>query len=556
MSSPYRRSPSAPTARQPRDTGIVGDIIDQFSDKLAFYRELIQNSIDAETESIEVELQYEDSKKSLLVSVKDAGCGMSRDTIENQLVVLFRSTKEHDQGKIGKFGIGFVSVLAVSPSIVKVISSHKGIRHTLHLYPDLSFELFDSGKAKQSGTEVVLEIPMPLGAVEAFAHASHEALCRWCRHASVMISFEAWGPGSELLLRERIDRPLAIEDALVSVSEVSPDGHTKVVVGLLPGATVSCAFFNHGLLLHESTDRLVSRVSFVVQDARLGHTLSRDNVRRDEYYQRALFFVKQVAQWALLDQCATALRQALDSDSSTNAYSKLAEAISASEIGLDSKRWPAPLVSPIKNEQVASAFDVQSSGWQATGASPLTERLAMGAIPVLDRDRATHSGRNAAWIGGICPGLRFVENHLTLVTPESVSPSDLLMLDYLSSILDRGYRRPSKIIIASLVGAQDHLLAVAGDPFDAFLKPLYDDSWVLHTDARGANPFRMLMRPALVINSGSEAVKAARQKAEAEPYLAAEAIARLLLLGRDRLDIDTSEQLLTCGLDRLMAGKA
>ena len=53
------------------------------------------------------------------VAVRDRGEGMTRDIIENQLLVLFRSTKEKDDTKIGKFGIGFASVLAPDPEVVE-----------------------------------------------------------------------------------------------------------------------------------------------------------------------------------------------------------------------------------------------------------------------------------------------------------------------------------------------------------------------------------------------------------------------------------------------------
>ena len=77
---------------------------------------------------------------------------MTRDILENQLLVLFRSTKEHDRTKIGKFGIGFVSVLAPNPEVVVVNTAREGRRLSLHLYRDLSYELFDAGPATQTGT--------------------------------------------------------------------------------------------------------------------------------------------------------------------------------------------------------------------------------------------------------------------------------------------------------------------------------------------------------------------------------------------------------------------
>ncbi len=252
---PYRSDHSARTsgADIPRDRGIVGDIIAQFADPLAFYRELIQNSIDAGSPGVDVKLEYDASASVLRVAVRDRGEGMTRDILENQLLVLFRSTKEKDDSKIGKFGIGFTSVLSPNPEVVVVQTSRDGRRLTLHLQRDLTYQLFDSGPATQTGTSVELDLAMPSDQVAQFARDSIDALTRWCRHASVPINFVAQLPDLEKL-EARIDRPLQLDDALVEVSRTTDEGKLTVIAGLLPGATAYTGFFNHGLMLHESTE--------------------------------------------------------------------------------------------------------------------------------------------------------------------------------------------------------------------------------------------------------------------------------------------------------------
>ena len=136
MTDPYRSADVESLREAPRDPGIVGDIISQFADPNAFYRELIQNSIDAGSPSIEIRLDYDDGAQLMRATVKDRGEGMSRDVIENQLLVLFRSTKEHDRTKIGKFGIGFASVLAPDPDLVIIETVRDGQRLTVHLNRD------------------------------------------------------------------------------------------------------------------------------------------------------------------------------------------------------------------------------------------------------------------------------------------------------------------------------------------------------------------------------------------------------------------------------------
>jgi hypothetical protein len=119
----------------------------------------VQNAIDAGSTDIRVDIAR-DAEGALLFSVSDAGEGMDRDILENKLLVLFRSGKEGVEGKIGKFGIGFVSVLAIKPSVVKVQSTRAGKGHTLHLYADHSYELFEHPPAAP-GTTVTLVVPVP-----------------------------------------------------------------------------------------------------------------------------------------------------------------------------------------------------------------------------------------------------------------------------------------------------------------------------------------------------------------------------------------------------------
>ena len=145
---PYRKRDIEERAAPEGDAGIVGDLVRQFADPYAFFRELVQNAIDAGSADIRVDIGL-DTDGALNISVRDKGEGMDREVLENKLLVLFRSGKEGVAGKIGKFGVGFVSVLALSPKRVTVTTTKgKGRTWTLHLFSDHSYELFES-----AGTE-------------------------------------------------------------------------------------------------------------------------------------------------------------------------------------------------------------------------------------------------------------------------------------------------------------------------------------------------------------------------------------------------------------------
>ena len=104
-------------------------LVAQFSQRGAFVRELIQNSIDAGAGR--VDMRVVEVGDHVEVTLADDGEGMDRETIEDRLLVLFASGKEDDATKIGKFGVGFVSLFAVAPTEVVIDTARHGEHHRL-----------------------------------------------------------------------------------------------------------------------------------------------------------------------------------------------------------------------------------------------------------------------------------------------------------------------------------------------------------------------------------------------------------------------------------------
>ena len=148
---------------QKATASLVDELVHQFTDPFAFYRELIQNSIDAGSTRIEVSLSFNPSAGVGLctASVADWGEGMNRRIIEDYLVTKFRSTKENDLTKIGKFGIGFVSIFACKPDAVTVDTGRDGESWRVLFREDTSYELLQS-KAPVEGTRVSLHVGLEL----------------------------------------------------------------------------------------------------------------------------------------------------------------------------------------------------------------------------------------------------------------------------------------------------------------------------------------------------------------------------------------------------------
>lgn len=527
--APYRTVSTDEHAEAPRDAGIVGDVIAQFADPLAFYRELVQNAIDADSATVEVEVVHD--TRVMIVRVRDRGCGMTRDILENQLLVLFRSTKEKDGSKIGKFGIGFTSVLAPNPNVVVVQTARDGRRLVLHLSRDLTYKIFDGGPATQTGTTVELELAIANEEAQKFAHRSHDALVKWCRHATVPIQLTVDVPGLKHDLR--IDRPLALENAVVEVRAVSQDKQLTAIVGVARDAKPYAGFFNHGLMLYETSEPLVGNLAFKIQDARLGHTLSRDNVRRDEHFTRALGTVRTIAEGELTRVIERALRAAVEQDAGR--WEVLAKAVVESEIGLADAQWTLPSITGKPIAATSIGATLSSSATPTPLATAVAAKVPVVRIP----DYARPLWQRIAKL--IDTRIADVASEHTLVTPVEPSDADRVLCDTLLAVFEACHRGPPRVVIADIDGATASLLAVAGGPGDA-VYPAGGEAYVLAYDVATSTPFTRTRRRPVVLNARHALVQRARHAAD--PRMAAVHLARGVLLQHRILDVGKSAAIL------------
>jgi molecular chaperone HtpG len=456
---------------------------------------------------------------------------MSRETIENQLLVLFRSTKENDHTKIGKFGIGFASVLAPKPRLVTVTSTREGRRLALHLHPDLSFGLYDGGAATQTGTVVELEVPVPTAEADGFIRRSETSLVRWCKHATTPIELTATVGGVELL-RERIDRPLALDGALIQATGMSEDGAITAVVGVVKERYAG--FFNHGLTLYETVGVSTEAFSFKVQDSRLGHTISRDDIRRDGAYHRALAFVRELANTQLPLAAERAIRDTLAAPD-RRGYAELVTELRRASI-TPSCGWIVPTLQPARAAEMAS---LPPRVWASARRTSLVSAVRE---PVVDL------AGNEDWLVDFIEQVGHrrvsrIETTLALITPVPASPADIALIDKLHELLAATHRSPAAIVIASVDGVLSERLAFCGDDTPP--------PWVIDLDQSRENPFALLRRRPLVLVADHAVVRAARARAANDPVAAASYLARGVFLAYRMLDVERSEKVLRATLDRI-----
>lgn len=311
MTTPFRTRPEDGPQLSASEAvhDAVHQMVRQFADPMAWLRELVQNALDAGASAISVHLDYQPDRVSdrgaLLASVTDDGHGMDQDTIERSLVVLFRSTKDRDPTKIGKFGVGFFSVFGAGPSLVTVDSGRAGAPEALRLSfrPDFTYEL--EAIPPRRGTTVTLTLQRSSAEASEFAERSLAALARWCPHVAAPLQLSTHGiPGGDRDVR--IDRPFDIDGPVTLTHRV--DARTVLALAVDPVASV--AYYNRGILLYETTDSPLPGVRWKVDAHDLHHTVSRDNVRRDAAFARAQQLASELARTALRERFVAAFAAA------------------------------------------------------------------------------------------------------------------------------------------------------------------------------------------------------------------------------------------------------
>lgn len=298
----------------------VENLVTQFSSSLDFYRELVQNSIDAGSSSVDVWMEFEPGEGvdgTIAIHVDDFGEGMNEEIIDEQLTKLFSSTKEDDLTKIGKFGIGFVSVFALQPRAVLVQTGRGGECWEVFFDADRSFM-----KARLDtpveGTQITMFVEGGRGRYRELVRGTRKTLQKWCGHSDTDITFEdRSAPESDARGVEPVNAPFEVE-ADVRVRVEHPGSEISVGFSHAP----VYGFYNKGLALavtragHEILEARAERfghIAFKIKSRYLEHTLSRETVMRDANFDKAMALLDSAIagplRAALLDElCALCAR--------------------------------------------------------------------------------------------------------------------------------------------------------------------------------------------------------------------------------------------------------
>ncbi|WP_437738935.1 ATP-binding protein [Sorangium sp. So ce1335] len=543
-------------------------MVQQFADPYAFLRELVQNGMDAGARKIAVRI--ETLPGACATSVTDDGSGMSREDIEGPLLTLFSSSKEGDASKIGKYGVGFVSVFAIQPEQVDVETWRDGQAWRLRLRGDTSYELEDAGHHEGSGTRVTLLQRLSREAFVEHARRAQAALRRWCRHAQCEISLSiADHEGNARTSAVRIDTPLSVA---APVSVTAAEDETTFVVGPSAGAQhlekpaapngdaaehgqSFAGFYNRGLTLFETADELftgLSGVRFKVMSPRLQHTLSRDNVRRDDAFWEALARVRELVRGPLRRELAARLPQAAAAAAAGEgaaAYAAMLEAALTPPTALDPDDIPFPLASPVDGERTRAGLRALAPGREpllvAARSDALTEAMGRSGLPVV----LCNHPATGTLLQRCFPAARIEEARaaylLVREEPESAREGDAALLRVVAEALARARHGVARVSLCRIEGAlrqRGAILLRDGSERGERSAP-HRSCHAARDVVRRAARFRP--GNALYLNVASDTVALARRRAAVDPVTAGNLLARALLVeAKGPLDPDDSDRLL------------
>lgn len=373
----------------------VENLVTQFSAALDFYRELVQNSIDAGTAAVEVWTEFmpgAEDDGTIAIHVDDGGEGMNEEIIDNQLTKLFASSKAGDLTKIGKFGIGFVSIFAPDPKAVLLHTGRGGECWELLFHPDRSFTKTRI-EGPVEGTQITLFLPGDRGRYRQVVAESEAVLRRWCVHSEVEVSFEdrSFGRG-----------PVSITEAFAAAGRCpTRASHEGTEVALAYSRAPICGFYNKGLALtpspsdrtpvQEHAERL-RHVSFKVKSRYLEHTLSRDTVVREGNFHKAMALVLATAAGPLQAGLVAALEELVQRPawgaSELALYYELVEYL-AGEPMAEVERWSGRRLlrrvdgGAASLDEVEASADEEGAAFVRDAATPGAEHLLGRGVPVL-----------------------------------------------------------------------------------------------------------------------------------------------------------------------------
>jgi hypothetical protein len=511
-------------------------LVNQFSDTMAFFRELIQNAIDAGSAEVEIDFEHQDGM--LIVRVDDWGAGMTREIIESRLTRLFSSSKDGDRTKIGKFGIGFVSVFAIDPEAVSIDTSRDGEHWRIVFDRKRRFSLVRREQPVE-GTKIEIYKRTTHAEYRQFRARAEQAIRYWCRHVEAEVRVAGQ------VINEPID--LDMLDTPIKIRESGDD--ELLVIGHPRDGQAFAGFYNRGLTLVE--EELLPAIAFKASSPRLEHTLTRDDVVREAGFTRLMERVQELIATALCAEVHVALDRTLRS---------LAEA----ELDDEQQAWLEYLwgaaVYHARAEHAVPSGDegselglLRSPSGRLLASSALRKpkqrrvlvaRSASALTELFERD-----GHVVAWLPSACTRGRALLDMLAPATAPietwctalpARDPDEAARWQVLADAVARLLASWGAKLAGVWLGHFDYADSAVADRV-AITQASFGELTLVSEAATLGTSF-LASRRVVVLNADHPTIRSVAALAQGEPELAAYLAVKAFLLG-PRLDAEVAEQL-------------
>ncbi len=373
-SSPKQRGPAPFVTDRNQVQSAIGQLVSQFSQKLAFLRELVQNSLDAGSNSIDVSVQFDPETGFNLITVSDTGDGMDRTAIDEKLTRLFSSSKENDLTKVGKFGVGFVSVFSCQPEAVVVDTGRNGESWRIIFHPDHSFDRLASDDHFE-GTTVRVYLNASKHDLSSLQKEALATLSFWCKHCHCDIFYNG----------DKINQPFSLANSfnnrhlyqnLFEYYHESSLVRVCLAVADTNQPRLFQGFYNGGItLLETQSQKSVDGLHFKIDSRYLEHTVTRDQVEKDDNYHKSLQLVQTLLETSYIAE----LKKHLVNDPKIQHWKTLKSLLDQwPQLKSQFEEHPCwPVFTPNGEKRLASLKQLTSSGpcVQSQSRTLLVERM-------------------------------------------------------------------------------------------------------------------------------------------------------------------------------------
>lgn len=511
---------------------VFKNLVDQFSDPFTCLRELVQNAMDAGSEQIDIKTSYLPDPGGVCLEIRDYGEGMTREIIDDKLTRLFSSDKENDLTKIGKFGIGFVSVFSLKPELVTVDTGREGEYWRIAFDGGTDFQLFKL-QAPIEGTSVKLYKLLPHDELPAFVERCWQTVVKWCRHSHVQITFND----------RTVNQPLEVE-SVCRVDIKEPLGQFNV--GLISANPSPFGFYNSGLTLNEGEQDVYPGVTYKILSNHLEHTLTRDAVLVDANFNKVATRLGQIILHELFEQIR---HQFLQDESRREMTAKCAKHYLLSHYdSLSAEQKKLPIHHdlcgvPVSLSSLARCAKEETRLFVSQKESLLAQRASREGIPILNLALESET----AQLFGMLFGVPIVPLESSLAVSRVVERPPALkeIQPHIRALL-----REARILVTSVV-----LVDYPDSPFDTESTPA---TFALGADRlvrrfrKGFWGSKYLLPQQLLLDSRHPLVRKALARAESVTgrRLAVYALCKAALLN-DGLNPRTESRLLATLMERM-----